>query len=208
MGDELPVPEEYLLEQLEEIFDMKVGDMMNIAYRAAQLACSRYDVPGQAEDIAQEAFILLIRALPGIRSRGRIAAPSSYIWKCVTHATINWARKKDRPGRWGDRSPSTSDNIPEGEAPTLTAVSEATRAELLGNFISQELLTLPEHLRRSALTTWNPETLNFDRVTSSEASQILDIPPGTIRGHISLAKKEIRKRHPELANLLRDLLDE
>ena len=213
MGDEPPVPEEYVLEQLEEIFNMKVEKMMATMYRAAQQACSRYDVPGQAEDIAQEAIIRLIRALPRISGRGQIAAPSSYIWRTVTNVTIQWAKRKDRPGRWGDQRPSTSDDLPEGEAPTVTAVSEETRAKLLGNLFYQELLTLPEHLRRSALTMWNPETLDFHRVTYKEASRILStpertVPEVTVRRHISLARKEIRERRPDLVALLRDLLDE
>lgn len=209
MGDEPPASEEYLREQLEEVFGMKIEQIMTRAYRAAQQACRTYDMPGQAEDLAQEAMIRLIRrAVPSTANHDPIKSPAAYINTAVVNVVKKRATKLDRIGRWGDRRPSLSNEFPEEKAPAKATMHEEIRSSVLGELMHSKLLKLPEHLRRSALAMWSPHTLNFDRITAREAAEMLGIPEGSVRRHLSLSQKEIRERHPELLDLLRDRLAE
>ena len=132
----------------------------------------------RVEDLAQEVFLRLFRALPLFRGE---AALSTYIHRI----TVNVAQDE-----WARRRRHAKDLAIDEETLALTANSpsaeQRTADRQLLNLIETALekLSYPE---RAALVLYHQEERSY-----AEIAKILDLPVGTVRTHLHRGREKVR----------------
>ncbi|MFH5207893.1 RNA polymerase sigma factor [Antrihabitans spumae] len=180
---------------------MTIKEINRLLIRAAAEICGAQGYSADAEDIAQEAMINLIRSLGRPVS---VDSPYSYLMRVVVNTYLTWAAKTDRPGRLGPSRPVTLDERPEPPnevqlSPHRVTVHNIARTTVLGGIAELG----PAH-RRTALLLWDKDSYEFDRFSAVEAGRILGVPAGTIRRQRADIRKRIAQVYPELRDLIRD----
>lgn len=128
-----------------------------------------------ARDIAQEAWIAIARALPGLRDEGAFLA---FALRIVT-------RQAARSLRYRIRSRDADQGWAEGQA---SAAPDAEAGDLT---VAIAALPAPQ---RATLALFYLEGLSV-----AEVAHALDIPPGTVKSRLNLARARLRA-HLEGAN--------
>ena len=189
----LELPDRELIERFnsgeQEAFDILVQKHSGRAYQIA------YGVLGKredAEEVAQDVFVRVYRALPRFRGDSEFTT-----W--MYRIAVNLARNKYRwnKSRGGQRTFSIDAPI-EGlkdtnaagidlPAESLTPDEQISLDEFQQN-ISVELQQLPP-LYREALVLRNVEHMSYEDIAS-----VLGCKLGTIKSRIARAREELRKR--------------
>ena len=156
----------------EVLFDRHGGPAFSLAYR---MCGSR----ARAEDVVQEAFLSLWRA--GARydqSRGSVRA---WILSAVHNRAIDSFRRESlRSARSLDE-----DNAAERlAAPELTEVEVERRAD--AERVRSALNDLPDEQRQVI------ELAYYAGFTHQQISEILSLPPGTVKGRMRLGLSKLR----------------
>jgi RNA polymerase sigma factor (sigma-70 family) len=134
------------------------------------------------EDLAQEVFLRLYRALPHFQKRSRL---STYLYRIVINvAQDEWKRRRgpssrtqslsDPAARWEDRLPH----------PAMRADRAVERQELW-HAVEQCLPALGES-ERAALVLYHQEGRSYE-----EIARILELPIGTIRTHLHRGREKL-----------------
>jgi RNA polymerase sigma-70 factor (ECF subfamily) len=137
--------------------------------RVVRLAAHVLRRDGEAEDVAQEAFLRAFRRLPSFQGSGPF---SSWLFQIVIHLCLD----RRRAVRWGREVPAES-------APALSSSPDPTDTRLL-------VEALLDHLSppiRAALVLREMEGLEYD-----EIAQTLGIPVGTVRSRLNTARAQFR----------------
>jgi RNA polymerase sigma factor (sigma-70 family) len=139
-----------------------------------------------AEDLAQEVFLRLYRALPGFRGEALV---STYLYRiAVNVAQDEWKRRRrdDRPlvslseerddFSWEDRL----------EHPAPDAEEQMEQREFAG-MVNEELQRLsgPE---RAVLVLYHQEERSYEQI-----AEALGMPIGTVRTHLHRGRKKMRE---------------
>lgn len=140
--------------------------------RAVRLAAHVLRRPGEAEDAAQEAFVLAFRSLRSFRGQGRF-----YTWLYAIVVRVCLERK--RSARW--RSETPMDSVPD--APASRPASGGCDERLL----VESLLDRMTPPMRAALVLRELEGLEYE-----EIAQALRIPVGTVRSRLNAARAQFR----------------
>ncbi len=140
---------------------------------AFRIALSILRDPGLAEDVAQDACANIARSLEKLKDTRAFAAWSYRI--IVNHATIR-ARTRLRSAE-SPRSPA------EGSSPTTSFESSSTEALDLHNALS----TLSPTQRAAVLLHY------YAGLNSAEIAAAIGMSPSTVRFHLMLARKALRK---------------
>lgn len=125
-----------------------------------------------AEDIAQEVFIRIWRALPGFAAQSLL---STWIYAIARNACLSQLRKKrvhlslDEPDSWQQTQ------VPATEMPADEAVTSVT----------QLLERLPERYRQ-AVTLFYMEDKSYEQTAAS-----LELPLGTVKALLHRARKRL-----------------
>ena len=136
------------------------------------------------DDLAQEVFLRLYRALPGFRGEALI---STYLYRIAVNVAQNeWKRR-----RRDDRSQiSISDDVSGWEDrlphPGLNAEQEMEERELQKG-VEEELQRLSQ-IERAVLVLYHQEERSYDQIAYA-----LGLPIGTVRTHLHRGRKKLRE---------------
>jgi RNA polymerase sigma-70 factor (ECF subfamily) len=154
--------------------DALIGAIWPEAYR---LALSVLRDHGLAEDAAQEACAAIVRFLPSLKDTG---AFQTWSYKIITRHALDVARRRPRTADLNMFSPCSVDN---------------ERSDALDLYAALAALTPPQ--RAAILLHY------YAGLRSREIGEAIGIPPSTVRFHLMLARRALRKalaatatRHP------------
>lgn len=149
--------------------------------------------PGEAEDVAQEAFIKAYRALPNFRGD---SAFYTWLYRIGVNTAKNWlVANGRRMPTMSDIASDDTEGIEEGillrddETPDRVLMSRQ-----IGETVNAAMDALPEDLR-TAISLREIDGLSYE-----EIAQVMDCPIGTVRSRIFRAREAIAVR-------LRPMLD-
>ena len=141
--------------------------------RVVRLAAHILRREGEAEDVAQEAFLRAFRRLPGFRGEGRFSA-----W--LFGIAVRLCLDRRRSARW-------TREVPEDDAPASffspNSAEDSTDTRLLvGTLLDR--LSPP---MRAALVLRELEGLDYDEIAAT-----LGVPVGTVRSRLHAARAQFR----------------
>lgn len=140
--------------------------------RVFRLCFSMLKNRAEAEDVAQEVFMRIWRALPGFANQ---SALSTWIYAITRNACLSQLRKKrvhlslDEPDSWQQTQAPTTE-MPADEAVTS---------------VTQLLDQLPERYRQ-AVTLFYMEDKSYEQTAAS-----LELPLGTVKALLHRARKRL-----------------
>ena len=156
----------------EVVFDRHAGPAYSLAYR---MCGSR----ALAEDIVQEAFLLLWRSGTGYdRSRGSVR---SWVLSAVHNRAVDALRRK---GAKSGRDVSDEGIAERLSAPDSTDVQVEERDQ--ARRVRGALGTLPDDQRQVI------ELAYFGGLSHTQIAEVLDLPPGTVKGRMRLGLSKMR----------------
>jgi len=156
----------------EVVFDRHAGPAYSLAYR---MCGSR----ALAEDIVQEAFLLLWRSGTGYdRSRGSVR---SWVLSAVHNRAVDALRRK---GAKSGRDVSDEGIAERLRAPDSTDVQVEERDQ--ARRVRGALGTLPDDQRQVI------ELAYFGGLSHTQIAEVLDLPPGTVKGRMRLGLSKMR----------------
>jgi RNA polymerase sigma-70 factor (ECF subfamily) len=143
------------------------------------------DDPQDAEEVVQDAFVKIHRALAGFRGE---ASLKTWIARIVLRLGLN--RRRDRSRSSWYRLGLHLGKDPEREVPT--PATQTPEAECIWRetrqLVRQLVDELPEPLRQVIVLN------SFDDLTYEEIAQILEIPLGTVSSRLHAARKKLLGR--------------
>lgn len=145
------------------------GPMVNLAFRYCRNR-------GEAEELAQEAFLRAFRMLPRWRAE---AAFSTWLFTLATNLFRSHLRR---------RIPSSVTLEDVGEIGDSRPPDGGLEKDDLGREIRQKVLLLPAKYRDALILFY------FQGQDVGEASRILKIPEGTLKARLSRARDLLRQR--------------
>jgi RNA polymerase sigma-70 factor (ECF subfamily) len=169
--------------ELEREFEARLADSSRLAFRVAFSVLRQRE---DAEDVAQEAFAKAYRSFNQLRDRTRFRA-----W--LVRMTWRMALDRQRANRrrmvreFLVAAGSTDDFVEVGfqtRLATADVVAARERAEHLWNAIE----ALPEKLRLVVVLA------GIEGHDMHEVSALLDVPEGTVKSRLFLARKQLKER--------------
>ena len=159
-------------EELEREFEARLRDSGTLAFRVAYGVLRHRE---DAEDVAQESLAKAYRRFRQLRDRERFR---SWLVRTTWRMALDWRR--------GDRRRTAREQaVPEVAAPTTEEVAAAReRAAHLWAAID----TLPDKLRLTLVLS------GIDGHDTREVAALLDIPEGTVRSRLFLARKALAEK--------------
>jgi len=158
-------------EDLAREFEARLVESSTLAFRVAFSVLRQRE---DAEDVAQEAFAKAYRSFRQLRDRERFRA-----W--LVRMTFRMAIDRQRANR---RRFLREQAIEIARETTGDAVVEQERAEQLWRAID----TLPEKLRLTIVLA------GIQGHDIREVALLLDVPDGTVKSRLFLARKQLRER--------------
>ena len=162
-------------------FEQVVRDHQAMVFRTLlRLTGSRENL----EDLAQEVFLRLYKALPNFRGESLV---TTYLYRITVNVAQNeWKRRKrsDRPlvsisdevSAWEDRL----------EHPDRNAEQLMEEREFAG--LVEELLQRLSGVERTVLVLYHQEERSYEQI-----AEALAMPIGTIRTHLHRGRKKLRE---------------
>ena len=143
------------------------------------------DDPQDAEEVAQDAFVKIHRALGGFRGA---ASFKTWIARIVLRLSLNRRRDRSRSSwhRLGlhlYQDPDRDHPTPGTHTPEAQCISRETR-----QFVRQLVDELPAALRQVVVLN------SFEELSYEEIAQILEIPLGTVSSRLHSARKKLLGR--------------
>ncbi|HEY3119911.1 MAG TPA: RNA polymerase sigma factor [Vicinamibacteria bacterium] len=154
-------------------FEQRLADSSALAFRVAYSVLRRRE---DAEDVAQEALSRAYRNLGRLRDRGRFRS-----WL----VRISWRLALDhcRAGRRRDRREQVGADRPLAPTAEELAVASEFRERLW-----REIDALPEKLRIVLVLA------GIEGYALREVAALLELPEGTVKSRIHLARKRLAER--------------
>ncbi|MFQ5778848.1 MAG: RNA polymerase sigma factor [Terriglobia bacterium] len=150
-------------------FGARVGETQR---RVFQVAYSVLGNAADAEDVAQEAYLRAYRRFASLRDPAKFRA-----WVCRIVFRLALNRRRAR-GRQLVRDTAWQATRPD-------SASDASDDRLLLDRVRAEIERLPEKLRAALLLS------AVEGMDSGEVAAVLEIPVGTVRSRLHLARKRL-----------------
>ena len=169
-------------QDLDQEFEARLVESSTLAFRVAYgVLRHRQD----AEDVAQEAFVKAYRGFRELRDRERFRA---WLVRMTWRLAID-RQRNDRRREVRDRSPDgmghPSPGVAQGFSPAVLDDLEAReRAARLWAAIDE----LPEKLRVAIVLA------NIEEHDVGEVARLLDLPEGTVKSRLFLARQRLKER--------------
>jgi RNA polymerase sigma-70 factor (ECF subfamily) len=165
-----------------ETFEQLVREHQATVFRTLTRLTGSND---RVEDLAQEVFLRLYRALPGFRGEALV---STYLYRiAVNVAQDEWKRKRreDRPlvSIYEDPEWPLAERLPD---PASNAEEQMEEREFAAA-LEQELQRLSS-IERTALVLYHQEERSYEQI-----AEALRIPIGTVRTHLHRGRKKLRE---------------
>ncbi len=175
----------------EAAFEILVGKYSGRAYQIAYgVLGSRED----AEEVAQDVFIRIHRALPRFRGEAEFTtwmyritmnlAKNKYRWNKIRGSKVNISIDAPLEGSGDGSGEERKIDLPDGR---MAPDAKSVFTELEQN-VRDELDNLPD-IYREALVMRNVEEMSYEDIAST-----LDCKLGTIKSRIARGREELRKR--------------
>jgi RNA polymerase sigma-70 factor (ECF subfamily) len=197
--DPMPKLEEYqdasdrdLIKWIKED-DMDAWDTLMARYstKAYHIAYGILSQKDDAEEVTQDAFVRIYRALPKFRGDSEF---STWMYRIVVNQARNKYRWNKRRGAQVNISINQELDIDDSRSLTLDLPDKSKTPDKEVMFkeweveIAREMEKLPE-VNREALILRNVKNLSYEQI-----AQILDCKVGTVKSRIARAREELRKR--------------
>ncbi len=171
-------------EAFEELMERYAGKGYQIAYG---ILGHRHD----AEEVIQDAFVRIFRALPKFRGEAEF---STWMYRIVVNQARNkyrWNRRRGagvnlsihQPKEGDSKNELTIDLPDQSKTPDHEMIFKEWKGE-----IAREIESLPE-VNREALILRNVKNMSYERIAS-----VLKCKIGTVKSRIARAREELRKR--------------
>jgi RNA polymerase sigma-70 factor, ECF subfamily len=160
-------------DSLEREFEQRLADCPTLAYRVALGVLHN---TAEAEDVAQEAMLRAYRNFSRLRDRDRFRG-----WL----VRMAWRLALDRiraAGRRARREHASMEGILEIDAENVAASQEFER------HVACAVDELPEKLRMVIVLA------AIEGYNTREVARLLDIPEGTVKSRLFMARKQLAKR--------------
>ena len=141
--------------------------------RVVRLAAHILRREGEAEDVAQEAFLRAFRRLPGFRGEGRFSA-----W--LFGIAVRLCLDRRRSARWTREVPEDDTLVP---IPSPNSAEDSADTRLLVGALLDRL----SPPMRAALVLRELEGLDYDEIAAT-----LGVPVGTVRSRLHAARAQFR----------------
>jgi RNA polymerase sigma-70 factor (ECF subfamily) len=163
-------------------FEQVVRDNQAMVFRTLyRLTGSREHL----EDLAQEVFLRLYRALPGFRGESLV---TTYIYRIAVNVAQNeWKRRKRSERPLVSISNETTAWEERLEHPDLNAEQRMEESEFRLR-VEDELAELSA-VERTVLVLYHQEERSYEQIAAA-----LNMPIGTIRTHLHRGRKKLRER--------------
>lgn len=153
---------------LSELIAQTQDRVYNLAYRILRN-------PQEAEDLTQEVYVRVWRALPGFRGESKF---TTWLHTIATNACLNRRRKLRRQLETQLDTDDALEGAPAPElGPAQATIHQDERSHLWGLVEG-----LPEKYRL-VLTLFYQEQLSYQ-----EIAQVLSLPLGTVKAHLNRAR--------------------
>ena len=166
--------------ELEREFEARLADSSRLAFRIAFSVLKQRE---DAEDVAQEAFAKAYRSFNQLRDRTRFRA-----WLVRMTWRMALDRQRSNRRRAVRELPGGADSRAEAgfqtRLDTADLVTARERAEHLWNAIE----ALPDKLRLVVVLA------GIEGHDMHEVSALLDVPEGTVKSRLFLARKQLKER--------------
>ena len=178
--------------ELEREFEARLADSSRLAFRVAFSVLRKRE---DAEDVAQEAFAKAYRSFNQLRDRTRFRAwLVRMTWRLALDRQRANRRRSARELSVGD---GAADRVVEvglqARLDTADVVAARERAAHLWNAIE----SLPEKLRLVVVLA------GIEGHDTHEVSALLDVPEGTVKSRLFLARKQLKERLSWMATSVR-----
>lgn len=140
---------------------------------------------GIVEDLAQETFLRVFRALGYFDSRGKL---STWIYTIANRVVIDHLRKASRRREESLTGESGSDLADEMTAPESPDAEDMLAEKEIRSIVQKELAELPEAYRLSLVYT------AIDGLDYQTVAAMLEIPVGTLKTNVFRGKKILKEK--------------
>lgn len=164
---------------LAQEFEQRLADCGRLAFRVARGVLRN---SADAEDVAQEAFLLAYRNFPKLRDRDRFRAWLVRItWRLALDRSRSAKRREARETAWSIEQPKPN-------------VEQLAASKEFGEQLDKAVSELPKKLRIVlVLTAMEGHTLD-------DVAKLLDLPTGTVKSRLHLGRKQLAEKMQWLVN--------
>jgi RNA polymerase sigma factor (sigma-70 family) len=175
-------------------FEQLVRDHQDMVFRTLlRLTGSREHV----DDLAQDVFLRLYRALPSFRGEALI---TTYLYRiAVNVAQDEWKRRRREDHSHVSLSDETSNWEDRLQHPDRNAEEQIEEREF--QQAVEEHLQLLSQIERTVLVLYHQEERSYEQI-----SHVLSLPIGTVRTHLHRGRKKLREAIQERQNNERSTL--
>jgi len=150
--------------------------------------------PADAEDLAQDALLRALKALPSFRGD---ASVSTWVYRITVNTWKNRVRSEKRRKLWkmlpldrlfggsDDEDERSEERIPAADEPAPDAELETEETK---DAVQKALMTLDEE-SRAVIVLRDLKDLSYQ-----EISETLDLPVGTVKSRISRARAALKEK--------------
>ncbi len=155
---------------------------------------------GQADDACDAAQDVFIRAWKALESFRGDCAFSTWLHRIALNVTYDAARRRNRaPQPFSALPPSAEEGVErDEESPHADAPDEISLRRERRNAVRTALAALPEH-HRTVLVLFDLQGHSYETV-----SQVLQVPPGTVKSRLNRARLALRRALDECRELFDD----
>lgn len=153
-------------------FERLLRDNQRLVYR---IAFGVLADQAEAQDVTQEVFLQAYRKISSLRDAGKFRAwVARMSWRLALNRQRAVVRARRRDTSWWEWS-----TPPQASAESLAASGE------LHSRLHAEIGRLPQKLRGALLLS------ALEELTTREIAEVLQIPEGTVRSRLHLARKKL-----------------
>jgi len=159
-----------------------------VAPWVSQWAVARTGDPDEAQDLAQEVLILMVKKLPSFRGESRF---STWLFTVTRNQAIEGHRSRKRQERKMERFATHM----AGEGPSAPDTDASVDQGRMASIVRTFLRKLPPRQREVF------QMAELQGLTSPEIGELLGLDPGSVRAALFKARRTLRKmildHHPE-----------
>ncbi|MGE5590053.1 MAG: RNA polymerase sigma factor [Bacillota bacterium] len=152
------------------------------------LAAKMVQNPADAEDVAQETFLQVYRALPGFRREARFA---TWIYRIAANRALDCLRRRQNPARQTVPLDQDDDEAGRSLLARLPCRDPSPEDQVLRSEsqarLKQALEALPDHYRVVLVL------YHFQGLSYREIGEILDLPVRTVETRLYRAKHSLKE---------------
>lgn len=165
-----------------EFLEKHAGLVYNLALRLV-------GNPTDAEDLAQDALIRALKALPGFRGESSV---STWVYRITVNTWKNRVRSEKRRGFWKMVSLNLFTGEDQDEEPAFKADDKAPDAGLqtseTGSIVQKALLELDQE-SRAVIVLREIQGQSYQEIAAA-----LEIPEGTVKSRLSRARDALKEK--------------